>query len=185
MVSDDVDDWDARASESHARLVREGNARAALACAAAALERLHRERGAPPGMDRWLEALDRHIDAAKEIAWADVEPFVFQSGAAVLGRRPAHPALPLWHARALACLRARDSRPEDAMRAARFSFEYAVRGGNFLLAHEIVGRAQAHVARTHAAAHRDWFEAEALEARLSGENARARRAVADALAACS
>ncbi|HEX6137780.1 MAG TPA: hypothetical protein VF059_08985, partial [Casimicrobiaceae bacterium] len=64
-----------------------------------------------------------------------------------------------------------------------FSFEYAVRGGNFRLAREIVQRVRTLAADANAEARLSWLESEALEAWLSGEHARARRAVAEALAA--
>jgi len=183
VVNDNVEEWHARATEFHDRLERNGNTRGALACAAATLERLHRELGAPPMMDRWIDALDRHLTAPNGIPWPEVEPFVFQAGVAVLGRRPAHPALPLWHARGLACLRGGAAHADDATRAANFSFEYAVRGGNFPLAREIVQRARARGAQASADVRAAWHEAEALEAWLSAEHDRARRAVVGALAA--
>ena len=183
VVSDNVDEWHARSAEEHDRFVRSGDARGALACVAATLERLHRELGAPPRMDHWIDALDRHCTATTETAWVDVGPLVFRAAVAVLGRRPAHVALPLWHERALAQIRDGDSAPDDALGAAHFSFEYAVRGGNFLLAREIVQRVRTVAANASAEARLRWLESEALEAWLSGEHVRARRAVADALAA--
>ena len=183
VVNDSAEDWHARATVFHDRLERDGNALGALACAATVLERLHRELGAPPTMDRWIDALDHHLDPPHAIAWSEVEPFVLQAALAVLGRRPGHPALPLWHERALARLRARESSADDATRAAHFSFEYAVRGGNFALAREIVRCARARGAQASERVRSAWLEAEALEAWLSGEHERARRAVADALAA--
>ncbi|MGE5170577.1 MAG: hypothetical protein ACM3JC_09415 [Rudaea sp.] len=181
MASDDTNDWHLRALASHRRLVESGDARGALACAADTLERFHRDFGAPPAMDGWIDALDGHLAHAAD-ACDNLDPFLFQAGLAVLSRRPTHPALPLWHARALAFVRTQGGRVDDVTRAANFAFEYAVRAGHFAQAREIVLQARRHGAAASRELRCAWLEAEALEAWLSGEHARARRAVAESLA---
>jgi hypothetical protein len=182
VLSDDVDAWHLPAIESHDRLRADGDAFGALACAAEALERLHRELGAPPAMDRWIDAFDEDLADAQPTTSARADPYVFRAGLAVLGRRPTHPSLPLWHARALAFAGRGDTPADDAIRAAHFSFEYAIRAGSFPLAREIVKLARVHGGEASVEMRRSWLEAEALEAWLGGDHARARRAVADALA---
>jgi hypothetical protein len=181
VASSDTDDWHSPAQALHQRLVARGDARGALACAADTLERLYREFGVPPAMDGWIDAFDGHLAHAAD-AFDDLDPFLFQAGLAVLGRRPTHPALPLWHARALAFIRTHADRVDDVTRAANFAFEYAVRAGNFSQAREIVLHARRHGAAASPELRCAWLEAEALEAWLSGEPARARRAVAESLA---
>jgi len=182
MRSDGDNRWQSLAVERHDRLVSLGDGVGALARTADTLDRLHRELGAPPAMDRWIDALDADLQQAKTIGPASTDPHLFRAALAVLGRRPAHPMLPLWHARALALVRRDDASADDALRAAKFSFEYAVRGGNFALAREIVTRARTHGADASVAMRRTWLEAEALEAWLAAEHGRARRAVAQAVA---
>lgn len=176
-----MDDWQSQAIDQHARLRAAGDERGALGCAAATLERLHRDLGAPPTVDNWAEAFDDDIVRANLPAGV-VDRCAFRAALAVLGRRPTHPALPLWHARALAFLREPGADADDALRAAYFAFEYAVRGGNFPQAREIVRLARGHGADASAAMRRHWLTAEALEAWLASDHARARRAVALALA---
>jgi tetratricopeptide (TPR) repeat protein len=94
VLSDDVDAWHLPAIESHDRLRADGDAFGALACAAEALERLHRELGAPPAMDRWIDAFDEDLADAQPTTSARADPYVFRAGLAVLGRRPTHPSLP-------------------------------------------------------------------------------------------
>lgn len=179
----DTDDWHTPALALHQRLVAHADARGALACAADTLERLYREFGVPPAMDGWIDAFDGHLaHAADAFDDLDLDPFLFRAGLAVLGRRPTHPALPLWHARALAFIRTHRDRVDDVTRAANFAFEYAVRAGNFPQAREIVLHARRHGAAASPELRCAWLEAEALEAWLSGEPARARRAVAESLA---
>jgi hypothetical protein len=182
VLPDIVDDWQAHAIEEHRWLAATDRLREAAVCAARALERLHRDLGAPPAIDPWVEALD--ADLAR--SGSDdplVEPALFAAGLAVLGRRPRHPALPLWHARALAFLDRRNTSDDDVVAAARFAFEYAVRAGNFVQAREIVAGTRARSMGASSVIRGEWLEAEALEAWLSGDHARARRAVRDAVAA--
>jgi hypothetical protein len=181
VASDDRNDWHWRALALHRSLVANGDVRGALACAVDTLERLHLDFGAPPAMDGWIDAFDGHLGHAAD-CFDDLDPFLFQAGLAVLGRQPTHPALPLWHARALAFVRTHVDRIDDVTRAANFAFEYAVRAGNFVQAREIVVEARRHGAAASPELRCAWLEAEALEAWLSGEHARARRAVAESLA---
>jgi len=178
---DDLDEWPKLAFQAHERLRARGDANGALACAAGVLARLHRELGAPPVMDRWIDAFDDDLARAHEPSSSGLEPHVFRAALAVLGRRPTHPSLPLWQARALAFVRRTDAAADDAIRAAQFAFEYAVRAGSFPLASDIVKLARMHGAEASVAMRRRWLEAEALEAWLNGDHARAHRAVVEAL----
>jgi hypothetical protein len=178
---DDLDEWTTLAREAHERLRADGDANGALACAAAVLARLHGEVGAPPAMDRWIDAFDNDLARAHEASSSGLDSYVFRAALAVLGRRPTHPSLPLWQARARAFVERSDVVADDAIRAAQFAFEYAVRAGSFPLASDIVKLARLHGTEASAAMRRSWLEAEALEAWLNGDHARAHRAVADAL----
>lgn len=175
------DDWEARAIDEHRALVASGNMHAALGCAADALARLHRELGAPPSIDAWVRALDADI-ARGSLDDPDVERHILRAALAILARCPRHAALPLWHARALALLRRPDAPADDALVAAGFAFEYAVRAGNFLQAREIVALARMRSGDASETLRERWLEAEALEAWLAGDHARARAAVSQALA---
>ena len=181
MQRDDLDEWSTLAFQAHERLRANGHANGALACAAGVLARLHRELGAPPAMDRWIDAFDGDLARAQEASPSGLEPHVFRAALAILGRRPTHPSLPLWQARALAFVRRIDAAADDAIRAAQFAFEYAVRAGSFPLASETVKLARMHGAEASVVLRRSWLEAEALEAWLNGDHARAQRAVVEAL----
>jgi hypothetical protein len=177
-----VDDWQAQAITEHQRLVASYRPSAALRLAARALERLYRDLGAPPAILGWLDLLEADLAAAGSDP-AVVDVAVFHAGLAVLGRCPRHPALPLWHARALAALAHARIAPDDALAAAHFAFEYAIRAGNFVQAREIVTLAQTFIANATPDVRRAWREAEALEAWLSCDFPRARAAVHESLAA--
>ena len=165
----------------HRGHVASGDTRNAISCAARALERLHRELGAPPSIETWVFALDADLaQIGLDDHWVERE--VFRAGLAVLARCPRHPALPRWHARALAALRLRDTPADDALVAAGFAFEYAVRAGNFRQAREVVALANALSGGASMAMRLQWLEAEALEAWLSSDHRRAHAAVNDALA---
>jgi hypothetical protein len=133
-------------------------------------------------MDPWLDAFDRHLACANMTPPSQLDSEIFAAALAVLARRPAHPALPLWFARAQAKVRDA-SDPDEALRAAHFAFEYALRGGNFALARELVRQARSHYAGAASTVRIAWLEAEALQAWLAAEHARARAAVTEALAA--
>jgi hypothetical protein len=180
VLANIVDDWQAQAIAEHQRLVASDRPREALHVAAHALERLHRDLGAPPAVFGWLDLLEADLAATTRDA-ADVEAAIFHAGLAVLGRCPRHPALPLWHARALAALTRGRFAPDDALAAAHFAFEYAIRAGNFPQARDIVSLARASLAEADAKVRRQWLEAEALEAWLSSDFARARAAVHESL----
>jgi hypothetical protein len=182
VPADIVDGWQTHAVEEHRRLVAAGRAQEAVACAALALERLHRDLGAPPEIDGWVHALDDDLRRTT-LAPSLTDREVFRAGLAVLGRCPRHPALPLWHARALAMIAQPDGLADDTIAAARFAFEYAVRGGNFAQAREIVTKARAQSTGASVDMHVGWLESEALEAWLSGDHARAHHAVRQAIAA--
>ena len=175
-------EWQSRANELHDRLLAHGDGAAALACAARALERLHRDLGAPPAIDRWIDAFDADLALAKATPGREVPHEVFRAGLAVLARRPGHPALPLWHARALAFVRAAGADADEVLRAATFSFEYALRGGSFALAAEIVQLARLRCEEASATVRTDWLAAEALLGWLFAEHERARHAIEQALA---
>lgn len=181
MQRDDLDERPTLDLQAHERLRAGGDALGALACAAEALARLHRELGAPPVMDGWIDAFEDDLARAHEASSSCLEAHVFRAALAVLGRRPTHPSLPLWHSRALAFVRRSDASADDAIRAAQFAFEYAVRAGSFPLASEIVTLARMRGTEASAAMRQSWLEAEALEAWLNGDHARAHRAVAEAL----
>jgi hypothetical protein len=178
---DDLDEWATLDLQAHERLRAGGDALGALACAAEVLARLHRELGAPPAMDGWIDAFDDDLARVHEASSSGLDAHVFRAALAVLGRRPTHPSLPLWHARALAFVRRSDVSADDAIRAAQFAFEYAVRAGSFPLASEIVTLARMRGAEASLGMRQSWLEAEALEAWLNGDHPRAHRAVAEAL----
>lgn len=125
--------------------------------------------------------MDRHLDAWPTGPPPELEIHVFAAAPAVLARRPAHPALPLWHGRAVSRLRRAQGASDDLLRAAYFSFEYATRSGNFAMAREIVEHAREHAVNATPEVRIDWMEAEALQAWLSADHARARAVVAAAL----
>jgi hypothetical protein len=174
-------DWETRAMAEHRALIASGDTRYAIRCAARTLERLHRELGAPPSIETWVFALDANL-AQIGLDNCLVECEVLRAGLAVLGRCPRHPALPLWHARALAALRRRHTPADAALIAAGFAFEYAVRAGNFRQATEVVALAHAHSGGASMTIRLQWLEAEALEAWLSSDHRRANAAVSEALA---
>jgi hypothetical protein len=181
VLADTLPEWQAHAIDEHASLVASRRLVEALGCSARAIERLHAELGAPPAIDGWVERLD----ADRERCDPD-DPIVgaalLRAALGILARRPRHPALPLWHARALAVLRDPAQVADDAIAAANFAFEYAVRSGNFALAQEIVDRARARSARASVTTRRGWLEADALAAWLAGDHARAQHAVREAVA---
>ncbi len=179
------DHWLAVAQSAYESARRIGDDALALTHTAHTLERINRELGAPLLMEFWLDALDALLAPWSMAPPAELEPLVFNAALAVLARRPAHPALPLWHGRALARIRSRATDPDSALRAAHFSFEYAVRSGNFPLAREVVDHARPHAAHASASVRSGWFEAEALLAWLSADHARAHALVVQALAAGS
>lgn len=152
-----------------------------LAHVTSVLQRLHREAGAPPAMDQWLDALDGILARFNMTPPPHLEPLLFEAALPVLARRPAHSALPLWHARALAHLRT-PTTADTALRAANFAFEYSLRSGNFRVAREIVEQARMHIPAASVQVRLTWLEAEALEAWLSGDHRRAYEAVREALA---
>lgn len=181
VLADTVVEWQAQALEEHRSLAADARMRDALACTARAIVRLHAELGAPPAIDAWVDLLD--ADCARcDTDDPEAEAAIVRAALGVLARRPRHPALPLWHARALAILRDAARSADDAVAAAHFAFEYAIRSGNFALAQDIVARVRARVDTASAAARRGWLEAEALAAWLAGDHARAQRAVRDAIA---
>jgi hypothetical protein len=90
--------------------------------------------------------------------------------------------LPLWHARALAVLRDPARLADEAISAAHFAFEFAVRSGSFALAQEIVDRVRTRIPLASVAMRRGWLEADALAAWLAGDHARAQRSVREAIA---
>jgi tetratricopeptide (TPR) repeat protein len=175
-------EWQAQALDEHRVLAASGRFDAALACSASAIERLHAQLGAPPAIDAWVELLD--TDRARcDPEDPHVEATILRGALGILARRPRHPALPLWHARALAALRDAAPAADEAIIAAHFAFEYAVRSGNFALAQEIVDRVRERTPAASAAMRRGWLEADALAAWLAGDHARAQRAVREAIAA--
>jgi hypothetical protein len=180
--ADGLGEWLDAANALHAQSVRAGDARAALACAAGAIERLHRERGAPPAMDRWIDALEHDLALCDDAPRETVDAQLFRAALGVLARRPAHPALPLWHGRAQAELRNPTLGADDQLRGARFAFEFALRSGHFALASALVAGTRAAARAASPGVRIDWLDSEALCAWLSADAAGAERAVAAALA---
>jgi len=181
VLADILLEWQAQAIDEHRSLVASGRFSAAVECSARAIERLHVKLGAPPAIDGWVERLDAglsHCDPDDPV----VEAALLRASLGILARRPRHPALPLWHERALAVLRDPAKAADDAIVAAHFAFEYAVRSGNFALAQEIVDRARIRSALASMATRRSWLEAEALAAWLAGDSVRAQHAVREAIA---
>lgn len=174
--------WLPRAMADYDARIRAGDEAGSLAIVASALQQLHQEAGAPPEMDPWIDTLDRHLASAGMTVPPELESEIFAAALGVLARRPSHPALPLWLARAQAKLRDA-TEPDKALRAAHFAFEYALRAGNFALARDLLRQARNHSAGAAASVRIAWLEAEALQAWLAAEHSRARAAVAEALAA--
>jgi len=181
VLADTLLEWQVQALDEHRSLAANGRFDAALACSAHAIERLHAELGAPPAIDAWVELLD--ADRARcDPDNVFVEGAMLRAALGILARRPRHHALPLWHARALAVLRDPARPVDDAIVAAHFAFEYAVRSGSFMLAREIVERVRMRSPLASLAKRRGWLEADALAAWLAGDHARAQHAVREAIA---
>ncbi len=181
VLAETLLEWQAQALDEHRSLARDNRPGAALACAADAIERLHAELGASPAIDAWVELLE--ADRARcdpDDPWA--ENAILRAALGILARRPRHPALPLWHARALAVLRDPARLADEAISAAHFAFEFAVRSGSFALALEIVDRVRTRIPLASVAMRRGWLEADALAAWLAGDHARAQRSVREAIA---
>ena len=173
--------WLATAANAYDDAMRGGGGEPALRIVASVLGRLYRLEGATHRLEPWLEALDRELAPFGARLPPLVEPYVFVAAPAVLARRPAHPGLPLWYARALSRLRAEGD--EDLrLVAARYAFEFAIRGGNFREADLIVAVAKPLARHASAPLRVEWLEAEALHAWLATDHGRARDAVNDALA---
>jgi LuxR family maltose regulon positive regulatory protein len=143
----------------------------ALACVADLFERLFREAGAQALVDPWIDALDRELRDGYPDLPSAIESRLLAGGLAVLGRRPSHPVLPLWANRVMALLHG-DSQADDAVRAARFGFEYALRAGNFRLVDEVIGLTKHRLGESTVtpAIRVAWIESEALRAWLALEH---------------
>lgn len=175
--------WMEESRSEYEAATRRGDREAALACVAGALEHLSGESGPQALVDPWIRALDRELQDGYPKLGAAAESRLLAGGLAVLGRRPAHPVLPLWATRANALLKGR-SQIDDAIRAGRFAFEYALRAGDFRQADEVIALVKRRLGKSPVspAIRVEWFESEALRAWLNVEHDLAYRLVAEGLA---
>ena len=175
--------WLDEARGEYASMAARGDRAAALACVATVLERLYRDAGPQALADPWIDALDAQLERGYAELDAATESRLLAGGLAVLGRRPSHPVLPVWALRAMAQLRG-DGRADDAIRAARFAFEYALRSGNFRTVGDVIAHAKHRLdaGGVSPAIRVAWLESMALYAWLCAEHADAYRLVDEGLA---
>ncbi len=80
------------------------------------------------GLDPWTAELESLLAAHREFPTPEVEARVLAGAVALVFRRPDHPLLPIWAARALALIRGRQDVPHTAMLAHFAGVHYMWRG---------------------------------------------------------
>jgi hypothetical protein len=176
--------WLEESRNEYEAVAARGDRESTLACVAGALDRRLREAGPQALVDPWIHALDRELQGGYPDLTAATESRLLAGGLAVLGRRPSHPVLPLWATRAMTLLHG-NAHADDAIRAARFVFEYALRAGNFRLVEQVIELTKVRLVESSVtpAIRIAWLESEALRAWLAVEHDAAYRLVAEGLAA--